>query len=265
MPWVDSFYKLLPANFTRGEGEALGRALSLMLDEFQARIRAGLLARFPRYAVEIEGALERIGRDRGIPRGRTEDAKHYASRLERWRFPFGHRVRGNPFALLEQISEYWGGLYCETVDNSGNLHFRTPTGGLARLLGSWNWDGQPTLWSRFWVRLWPTPEHPEIKTWPTLGAGAWGSLDPVVNAAKTVGQQGITADDFVAMRELMYPRASYAVAWKPAGTKCPFLILSFDDWNGGTTGIDPGGAWGDSYARHSEEQISNLRFIEVRP
>lgn len=266
MSWVTRIRNLLPQWATEGEIGKYTETMAQAMDEFQARARAALEIRFPSRAVNYPGAVEKIGRERGIPRGRTETAEHYVERLKRWRSPLGHLVRGNAPALLEQVSEYWGGMYCATVQQHGSLAYtRSPDGTIAVETHPCDWDGDAAQWSRFWVLLYPNPEFPEIKAWPTLGAGAWGSLDPAVNAGKTLGQQGVTPDDVRALRELLYPPFSKAaVAWKPAWTLSDYIVLDLNDRTI-TAAFNPAGAFGDHYVRWNEENLSGIRFWETRP
>jgi hypothetical protein len=199
---------MVPSWLYEGEGEIVLHSLSLILDAATQRMRDGLTARFPVYAGD--SALALIGRDRGIPRGRAETVAHYAARLTAWRYPRGHRTRGSAFALLEQVSEYFGGIGCWTIDANLNRHVRTADGTEAYSYGyPWEWDTQPASnWSRFWL----------VVDGPAMPA------DPVF-------------EDVRAIRALFYG----AIPWRPAGTQPEWMILqdafgdivipAGDDWS----------------------------------
>lgn len=233
MPNFQSAFKaLVPAWLSEGDGGLVLHSLAVMKDVFLASLRAGLEARFP--TKSGDSALTLTGDARGIIRGRSETSAHYAARLKRWRFPRGHRVRGDAFALLEQISEYFGGIHCRTIDIAGNVHDRTAAGvETFSYANAWDWDGEPPSpnWGRFWVILYPNPEAP-MAVQPNLGDPAlWGGA--LGTAGTTIGQTGVTADDVNAVRWLMSRRN-----WKPAGTLGEWIIVSLDG-----TDPAPDGEW----------------------
>lgn len=243
-----SFYRLAPPWLTKDEGEKVLFSLGVMKDAQVERLRQGLLSRFPSRAGE--SALTLLGQDRGIPRGRTESADHYRERLKRWRYPLGHRVRGNAFALLEQVSEYWGGIDCETIDVSGNLYTRTADGVENALQGvAWNWDGDTASWSRFWLVL--RPPSSLMTAWDGL-EGAWGG-DLRGGRGYTLGQQGVTPDDVRAMRDFFVG----SVSWKPAGTLTDYIVVALD----GAT-LAPDGTWATIAGRYAAER-AGARFWRV--
>lgn len=140
-----AIYKKLTAWWQHeGEGDLLLQALALVKDASLERMKAGLEARFPSLAGKSAQAL--IGADRAIRRGRVESDATYARRLKKWRYPRGHRVRGNAFALLDQIWAYFAsddktGIYCWTIDAHGNRHTRDVDGTESYSYGNaWNWD-----------------------------------------------------------------------------------------------------------------------------
>src|SRR6187549_1469002 len=109
MPTLRSIYKfLVPSWLSAGDGGLVLDTLTDQIDDSVEKMRESLVARFPTYAQD--DALTLIGQDRLIPRGRAETSEHYAQRLIAWRYPRGHRVRGSAFALLNQVSEYFGGI-----------------------------------------------------------------------------------------------------------------------------------------------------------
>lgn len=235
--------KLTPAWLhAEGDGPRVLFALASVIDASIQRLRDGLDARFP--SRTGESALALIGRDRGIIRGRTETAAHYATRLKAWRNPFGHRVRGNAFALLEQISGYFGGLLGWTVDVHGTIDERTIAGVTSTTYGNdWAWDAtcaDATQWSRFWVVVDGSGAFTAQYEFgdPLLYGGDLGSQD------YALGLRGLTPQDARAMRRLVY-RSNAGAPWRPAGTKPEWLVISLD----GTTPLDgsgpaPAADWG---------------------
>lgn len=190
-----------------------------ILDESVARVRAGLEARFPSRAQPDANAL--TGADRGIPRGRSETDAHYAQRLIAWRYPRGHRVRGSAFALLNQVSEYFGGMFCFTVDKQRTYHERSAEGVEAFSYGlAWAWDSDTTHLARFWLGLVPgsvMSAQPDLGD-PALWGGALGT------PGYSIGQIGALPGDRDAIRALF----TGDCPWKPAGTLQQWLVVALD-------------------------------------
>ncbi len=212
------------------DGEKVLWSLAILKDAWLESLRQGLDARFPSRASESANQL--TGADRGIPRGRDETNAHYAQRLIRWRYPYGHRVRGNSFSLLEQFSEYFGGVDGYVIDVTGNKRERTAAGALSYSYGNaWDWDGEGAAprWARFWVVLDLSAIASEQLDFgdPDLWGGELGTL------GYSVGQQGVTAQDVEALRRMMRGRA-----WKCAGTRPEWVIVSLDG-----TDPEPDGTW----------------------
>jgi hypothetical protein len=249
------FYKLVPPWLSSGEGELVLLVLHTIKDASLERMRQAHLARYPSFS--DDAGLDLIGRDRRIIRGRSEAREHYVERLKRWRWPRGHRVRGSAYALLEQVSEYWGGILVQSFDVNQTKHERDPDGveSYARDTG-WDWDGDVSAWARFWLVLWPNPEIPEIKAWPDLlTAGA----SPLPTNSLSIGQQGVTQDDLRSMRRLFR-----APSWKPAGTKTQYWVVVLGDRNTPQP-VDPAGEWGTIPGRIAAQQANpRLRFWKVR-
>jgi hypothetical protein len=250
-----AFYKLLPRWATSGEHEKVLYSLGAVKDIFVQAFYDGLTARFPTYAGA--SALALIGEDRGIPRGRTETAPHYAERLKRWRNPRGHRVRGNAFALLEQVSEYFGGIQVESIDVAGNHFVRDADGTESATHGeSWDWDGDTASWSRFWLILRPLPEALEFRGWGTWdeAAAEFATWDDWAATGATWDSSGATPEDVAAIRGLLRP----PVAWKPAGTRGEYAIVVLQDRAIPIT-IDPAGQdWDTAAGRAAASSV--LRF-----
>lgn len=222
------FKHLLPGWLTEdGDGPLVLHSLATIKDALIQRVRSGLESRLP--SRSGPSALALTGADRGIPRGREESDAHYAARLLAWRYPRGHRVRGNAFALLEQISEYFGGVHCWTIDVRGTLDARTADGTESTTYGvPWDWDGAPPSprWGRFWIGVEPVPQV-SLEAWPPLGDPAcWDgyTLGQAKAAGIALGHKGISSRDVGAVRRLFTGRA-----WKPAGTRQQFAIVALTD------------------------------------
>lgn len=232
-----AFDKLTPGWQNTGDGEKVLWALSVILDAYTSKVRAGLEARFPRRAGA--SALALTGADRGIIRGRDETNAHYAARLVRWRQT--HRVRGNAFALLEQISEYFGGIRAWVIDRKGRINLRTAAGVQSYSYGNaWNWDGVAELprWARFWIVIDGTGLATRNETYAEAEAAGLTYAEAKAQS-RTYGQRGVSFQDCEAIRRLMRGRA-----WKPAGVRAEWAIVSFD----GSAPV-PDGTWGNYQGR----------------
>jgi hypothetical protein len=228
------FRFMLPARFTRDEGEKIWTALTRTIDDYILAMRESLYAQLPSKAQD--DALEKIGTDRALRRGRSETRDHYIARLRGWRFPFGHRVRGSAFGLLDQIRQYWSGgetsdMYSYTMDRNGSRFQIQPDGTTLADYGySFNWDGLPGVY-RFWVVL---ANIPGVSPGPAIGDPAlWDNTVGPVGRGYTIGQYGVTPDDIAAMRDLVLG----ATAWKPAGTRAEHIVVMF------ANGVPPNPTW----------------------
>jgi hypothetical protein len=235
------------------------QGLANMLDDATARVRAGLEARFPSRA--DDDALALIGAERGIKRGKTENRKSYAKRLTRWRYPFGHRVRGSAYGLLDQIRSYFGGfyedgvafsaMYAYSIDAHGSRFQIKPTGDLQTDYGfGWDWDGAGTYpqWARFWIVL---DVIPGVTAGPKIGDPAlWGGACGPGSRVYTVGQSGVTPDDIAAIRDLVLGD----VQWKPAGTRAEWVIVRFS----GAGFPSPTGNWQNQINRNTAYRYWSL-------
>lgn len=228
----------VPSWLQEGDGGKILHSLAIIKDALSQRARDGLEARFPSRAGT--SALALMGPTRGILQGRSETDQHYAARLIGWRYPKGHRVRGNAFALLDQICEYWGGVMCYTSDVNDTWHGRGRTSFASTVysrdaeayaysagLGyaSWYTEDHAVNWSRFWVVVCTNPQLPAVTAAPNYGtAGLWGGATGTLGYA--VGLTGWTPDDTTAMRKLMRP----PWAWRPAASSPEWLIVQLTDW-----------------------------------
>jgi hypothetical protein len=213
----------LPVGFLRtGEGRLLLLVMAIMVDASLERQLQALTCRHP--SGESASAQALLGQDRGILRGRSETLGHYAQRLLAWRHPRGHKVRGSAFALLEQVSEYFGGVNCASVDPRGNL-FERDALGVETVTHSttWLWGSLAVLtnWARFWLHVHAGSFASEHPAWgsPLLFGGAWGGRKHVL------GLDGVTPEDIAAIRGLFIGKHP----WKPMGNRPEWLVFSFDE------------------------------------
>lgn len=254
-----SIYRFLVPSWLNddGEGTLVLHTLSMMLDSGMQRMLEGTNARFPTRA--CESALAYLGSDRGIQRGRNESSEHYANRLVAWRGLNGHRTRGSAFALLNQVSEYFGGLRSWAIDASRTKYFRDIDGSQTITRSApWVWDSLPASdWARFWV---VADCEGVFSEQPDFGdATLWGGA--VGTEGYTVGLAGATEDDAIALRELMTGRA-----WRPAGTQPEWLILLLENGWGFPT---PNATWEHWSQCVAGEQVEtrgpHYRYISLSP
>jgi hypothetical protein len=221
MPTLRSIYRfLVPSWLSSGDGGKVLDTLTSQIDDSVDKMRESLVARFPSYAQD--DALTLIGRDRGIPRGRSETSEHYAQRLIGWRYPRGHRVRGSAFALLNQVSEYFGGIAAWTIDWKLNRHVRAADGTESFSYGwPWAWDTDTAHKARFWIVIEPPASAMQVQ--PGFGDPAlWGGA--VGTPGYSIGQLGATPNDRAAIAALFTGDRP----WKPAGTRQQWLIVNLD-------------------------------------
>lgn len=229
---------LAPSWLTTGEGELVGYALDVMKDAFVERARLGLLARFPQNGPNGEtapaDALTAMGRDRRIIRGITETSAAYALRLIRWLDD--HRSKGTAFTMMRQLAGYCrSGFSFRIYDNRGNCYSRSAAGAETFDASTdWDWDGNSTRWSRFWVVIYPTAAWADTSEEYGSGPG-----DPEYGDGT---QWGIT----IPLEETSNVRAIVR-EWKPAGTRCVNIIVALDPLSFDPAAPEPDGTWGADY------------------
>lgn len=229
MSVFEIFQKITPSWLHDGDGGNVLASLALIKDDFIARVKLGLLTRFPSYAVD-DVSLGAIGRDRKILRGINEPAASYSAREIRWLDD--HIRRGNPFALLEQIQAYLQApCVVRTVDRRGNWFSIDANGNKTTNInsGNWNWDSVPSpRWARFWVIIYPVG-----------GTNPWakqGKFGHGLKFGAPIGTLGTTAtaDQIAGIKSIIRE-------WKPLGTRCEWVIIAFDSTSfapDGTNGPD---------------------------
>lgn len=240
---------------------AFAWVLAALTDVQIDRARRGVEQRFPSRAGA--SALALIGKYRLIPRGRDETDAHYASRLQAWRYPRGHRVRGNVFALLEQIQEYFGGSFdLWGIDASGNRRELSSTGAASFSYGNaWTWDSLPsTSWARQWIVI---DGSSLFLAQHAFGDEAlWGGAPGTEGYC--IGLIGASAQDWAAISALTQGQHR----WLPAGTRGEWLVVSLDGadpvpdsayakWG---QFYDPGGG----YTYYLEARASAHRYVALR-
>lgn len=254
MSFLEAVYKLAPSWLTSGEGGDVLASLLLLADDFAARAKLGLLARFPQYAPE--DGLPALGRDRRIRRGIGEPAAAYGARLTGALDDL--RTRGNPFALLRQLRAYLqANCIVRTVDRRGNWYTIDADGAESFVLAAanWNWDGGALSdWARFWVII-----YPENGTTPFAPAGSIG--DPTLWGNGLVGNAGYTIGT-TATRDQVAAIRGIVRDWKPAGTTCEWIIIAFDAATFTPAGAtDPAGLWGSwGNSTGSPVRLSSARY-----
>lgn len=232
---------LVPGWLQRGEGELIQYVEGLLLDAFAERCHQSVYLMLPELAPS--DALDKIGSDRGIPRGFIEPEDSYRDRLRRWRWPRGHRVRGNATGLLEQISLAIHGTEYQTIDARGTRYSLVPPATEATVERgvAWDWDGEELLpnWGRFWVVVKSTGA-----LWPSFDDGAWG--DTVDGAEGTcLAGEGVHAGEVAAVDRLVRVGR---LSWTPAGRRPIYLVLWFD----GDAYPEPDGTWDEWDNRPSQ-------------
>lgn len=230
---------LAPRWLLEGDGGLVGYALDVIKDEFVERVYLGLLARLPQNdstgdVTAPSDALAAMGRDRRVVRGINETDVSYAARLIAWLDD--RKTAGNPFALMQKLSEYTGNTGCSfrTVDAAGNWYSRAVDGtrSLKIAQANWNWDSSisATQWSRFWVIIYPGTLWTQGQEWGNGATQDWG------DDGHTWGSTA-TPDQIATVKFIVND-------WKPAGTKCVNIILAFDSASFDPTAPEPDGLWG---------------------
>jgi hypothetical protein len=254
MSLLAAIYKLAPSWLTSGEGGQVLASLLLTAEDFLARAKLGLLARFPEYTPD--DGLAPLGRDRRIRRGINEPSAAYGARLTGALDDL--RTRGNPFALLRQLRAYLqANCVVRTVDRRGNWYTIAADGTESFLLNqaNWDWDGGAlSEWARFWLII-----YPENGTTPFAPAGAIGS--PTLYGDGLIGNAGYTVGT-TATRDQVAAIRAIVRDWKPEGTTCEWIIISFDEATFTPAGAtDPNGDWGSwGNSTGSPVRLSTARY-----
>lgn len=189
----------------------------LINDALGARQQMGTQAKWPNFAPA--DALAYIGRDRLIVRGPDESEAAYEARLIR--YLSDHRVRGNPWALMEQIRGYCSphAIKVRTVDEHGNWRLIDSDGTRSVVKGDdWDWDSSALTdaWGRFWLIIEPASLSDPWAAGPDIGdVDLWGGA---------IGTPGFTIGSTATPNDVSSVR-SIVKAWKRAGVKCLNIII----------------------------------------
>lgn len=167
---VFTFRELLPRLvpwWLRGTlGAKLLEAIGLMFDELGTMAVQGVKRRLPGHDGEYD-SLGLIGRERRIRRGRNELDVSYAARL----IPYldHHRIRGGPYALLQQAGAFWATtpFRMDLTYANGKRYRRDPDGTISVSGTQFAPPGDPLLWAR-WFLYYFWPVHVDRD-------GTWGS------------------------------------------------------------------------------------------
>jgi hypothetical protein len=148
---------------------AIGKVMytiGLHLDVLDDATNFGIQRRYP---IDIsEDAASLLGANRFIIRGEDEPWSSYQVRLRRWLID--HRVRGNPYPLLQQLNAYWGGAFPISLKYYGtNIRILDMDvgGNIARSIGN-NVDPNFGVGNWLLIYYWPDPIDPPIE-WDTPG------------------------------------------------------------------------------------------------
>lgn len=189
--------------------------VALYFDATRDRVKRGIAARFPGGGSTAD-SLHYIGRDRQTVRGPSEPVETFVLRLQRaiddW------RVAGTAWSVLEQIRAYCypHAVRVRVVNNHGNYYQIDRDGTRSRGKGlAWNWDAQPTFWSRFWVEIYVDDGSPWVDT------PVWGSEDEWGGVDYTWGSTALHGD-VAAIQKIVRAR-------KPLFARCVNIIVIFDD------------------------------------
>lgn len=194
-------------------------SIATLIDSRIDRMRAAIEARFPGHGAP-EDALGHIGRDRQILRGPSESSEAYAVRLVRalddW------RLAGTAWAMMEQLRAFCTPHQvririfnnhgtCRTIDRDGTRSRRRGT--------NWDWDGTPAAWSRFWVLIYMTDTSPRL---PWDRGNPWGTPGDTWGMPGRTWGSTATRNDVDGILQIVRD-------WKPAGTRCPYVLIVFND------------------------------------
>ncbi len=183
----DTVLRIVPRWLRGLVGGGVLYAIAAQLDLLTDVVRDGVYARFPGRSPQ---ALPIIGRDRRIRRGLSESEAHYAARLPAWLDKHAHR--GGPYALLEQVYEYFApnGFQVELRYASGRRFQMDAAGSIVRDIVTWTPPGDSAKWARWWLTYW----------WPAVieSDGKWG--DPGVWGDGGVWGANLTAADVRSIR-----------------------------------------------------------------
>lgn len=147
----DEIYRLIP-KWARGFNLfSVLYAIAMVADALGTALFAAVKIRFPGYY--SNESLPRIGSERRLSQGPNETPESFAERLSAWWDTA--KLTGNFLTMAQQIQAYClpATYRVELVSNNGNRHILDTDGSWTVTESAWDWDGDATQWSRFWVLL----------------------------------------------------------------------------------------------------------------
>lgn len=213
-------------------------AIAKTIDAKRARLRAAVKARFPGGGAP-DDALGYIGRDRQILRGPEESPEAYAQRLVRYLDDW--RLAGTAWAMLEQLRAFMTPhqVRLRIYNNHGTCRTIDRDGTRSRVRGTnWDWDGTPNAWSRFWVLIYVTTDSPSQ---PWARCNPWGTPGETWGMADRTWGSTARPNEVAGVLQIIR-------TWKPAGSRCVFAMVVFDDTAfqpSDTAPPLPDGTWGN--------------------
>lgn len=196
-------------------------ATGLLFDELKERARLGIRARFPGGG-STSDSLPYILRDRSIIAGPSE--LKASKELRAQKAIRLHRVRGNAWALLENIRGYCSphAVRVRMVTERGTFYTIDRDGSRSIVRGAaWNWDGADLEdnWARFWILIYPTTDTPQR---PWARCNPWGTPGDVWGTPGRTWGSTATPADVASIRAIIRQ-------WKRSGTRCVKIAIVFDD------------------------------------
>lgn len=232
--------RVSPPWLRRVVGGAIMRGLGIPVDTEVDRNVEGVELRFPggSNGVAIHpDALGLLGRERRILRGPGELDATFALRLRGWWD--AHLTRGGPYALLQQMFEFFlatNNVPIQYIANSGTSVTVAADGTFTRsIVAGWSGDGEyPLKWARFFLVFFLDGDTFAV---PLVTEGG----EPVLTESgeailTTVAISALTASDIDVI-------CSVPHEWNAAHVDRIYITLIP---NGGKAwGLPPGIAWGD--------------------
>lgn len=194
---------------------------ALILDALKERVRLGIIARFPGGG-STSDSIPYLARDRSIVTGPSETKANKELRIQQ--AIDKHRVRGNAWALLENIVGYCSphAVRVRLVTERGTFYTIDRDGSKSIDRGvAWNWDNADVEdnWARFWIIIYPTNDSPQQ---PWARCNVWGTPGDVWGTEGRTWGSTATPADVQSVRAIVRQ-------WKRAGTRCVKIIACFDD------------------------------------
>lgn len=220
MPLRQMGRELSPGFLQGPQGERYLWAMTLLADLSQERLFQAVAARFP---TQCDGTvLPELAHDRQLIRGNHESDAAFVARLVAWRETW--RLAGHAYAILDNLAGYFSpaAVPIRIWTNAGMVYTRAADGtkSWGKYLGTWDWDGETTYWSRFWVVIYPPSSL--WTTAPAEGAGPWD-----LTASKSEVKD---------VRRIIYQ-------FKPLHARCEWIVVALDPASFTPGALEPDGDW----------------------